>query len=204
MIPKYKKFVMLHALDTPPSWAVKKSIEVIIKEVTRWHVKERGWRGLAYAKIIGPTGAVGLGRDLNGDGDVWDETGAGAGGWNKDGIHLALTGGRGGSADDKFSDHYTPKQQVALIKELREIEILSGRKLVAVRDANQARKLPSTQMGLIGHNQVARKACPCFDVPDWWEEVGKQRRAPVVPAKPAPDFAAFFAALRGFFGRYKK
>lgn len=201
MIPAHKNFVMLHALDTPPSWAKGKSISAIVKEVTRWHVKERGWSALAYALIIGPTGAVGLGRDLDGDGDVWEETGAGAKGWNKDGIHVALAGGKNGNADDEFFDHYTIKQQFALIKELEKIEQLSGRKLVAVRDAAESRRLPSTQLGLIGHNQVANKACPCFNVPDWWESImaSRESQAP----KPAPDFSAFFDALRRFFKRTK-
>jgi len=201
-IPKHKKFVMLHALDTPPSWAKGKSISAIVKEVTRWHVVDNGWSAVAYAKMIGPTGAVGNGRDLDEDGDVWEETGAGARGWNKDGIHLALAGGKNGNADDQFTDHYTPKQEVALVKELREIEALSGRKLVAVRNANDARKLLSNQIGLLGHNQVANKACPCFNVPNWWESY-QSRSAPVVPAKPAPDYSAFFAALRSIFRRKK-
>lgn len=178
-IPKHKRFVMIHALDTPPSWAQGKSISQIVKEVTRWHVVERGWSAVAYAKIIGPTGAVGKGRDLDGDGDVWEETGAGAAGWNADGIHIALAGGKGGTATDLFSEHYTKKQEVALIKELREIELLSGRTLVAVRTPTQARTLPSTQIGLMGHNQVANKACPCFNVPDWYTGVAKG-----IPAKP--------------------
>jgi len=172
-IPKHKKFVMIHALDTPPSWAKGKSIAAIVKEVTRWHVKERGWSAVAYAKIIGPTGAVGLGRDLDGDGDVWEETGAGAKGWNKDGIHIALAGGKNGNADDLFADHFTIKQEVSLTKELREIERISGRKLVPVFTASQARTLPPSEIGLIGHNQVANKACPCFSVPDWWTKKDK-------------------------------
>lgn len=194
-IPKHKKFVMLHALDTPPSWAKSKSIGAIVKEVTRWHVQERGWVAVAYAKIIGPTGAVGKGRDLDGDGDVWEETGAGAKGWNKDGIHIALSGGKNGNADDLFSDHYTPKQEIALIKELREIERLSGRELVPVFTATQARTLPQTQIGLMGHNQVANKACPCFSVPNWWTDVVKKTRAPA--PKPKFEWSTFFARFLG-------
>lgn len=182
-IPAHKKFAMVHALDTPPSWAKGKSIIAIVKEVTRWHVVERGWSAVAYAKIIGPTGAVGNGRDLDGDGDVWEETGAGAAGWNKDGIHLALAGGKGGSADDLFFDHYTRKQEVALVKELREIERLSGREMVAVRTPEQARTLPPHQIGLMGHNQVARKACPCFDVQTWWAT--QQKPKPTEPTLPS-------------------
>jgi N-acetylmuramoyl-L-alanine amidase len=182
-IPTYKKFIMIHALDTPPSWAKGKSISAIVKEVTRWHVVERGWSAVAYAKIIGPTGAVGLGRDLDGDGDVWEETGAGAKGWNKDGIHIALAGGKNGNADDVFSDHYTPKQEIALLKELREIERLSGRTIVPVHAPSQARTLPPTQIGIMGHNQVANKACPCFSVPNWYAGVSKPVK--VQQGKPA-------------------
>ena len=174
---------MIHALDTPPSWAANKSISQIVKEVTRWHVVERGWSAIAYAKLIGPTGAVGNGRDLDGDGDVWEETGAGAKGWNSDGIHIALAGGKGGSADDLFAEHYTAKQEVALLKMLKEIEQASDRTIVPVWTATQARTLPPTQIGLMGHNQVANKACPCFSVPDWYASTVKPVN--VTPGKPA-------------------
>ena len=199
-IPKHKKFVMIHALDTPPSWADGKSINSMVKEVTRWHVVERGWSAVAYAKIIGPKGGVGLGRDLDGDGDVWEETGAGAKGWNSDGIHLALAGGKNGSADDLFADHYTPKQEVALVKELRLIEQLSGRELVAVHTPEQARTLPPTQIGLMGHNQVANKACPCFNVPNWWTSVNKKPAKPAGPAirpRPIPELPRWLLQLLG-------
>lgn len=181
MIPKHKKFVMIHALDTPPIWAKGKSISSIVKEVTRWHVKERGWSAVAYAKIIGPLGAVGLGRDLDGDGDVWEETGAGAKGWNKDGIHIALAGGKNGNSNDSFSDHYTQKQEAALLNELREIERLSGRELITVNSPHHMRTLPPSQIGLIGHNQVARKACPCFSVPDWYAEAQPIKKTETPP-----------------------
>lgn len=176
-IPDHKDTIMVHALDTPKSWAEGKSIAAIVKEVRRWHVQERGWSDIAYALIIGPTGAVGLGRDLDKDGDVYDETGAGAKGWNKNVIHIALAGGKGGYADDKFEDHYTRKQEIALVREINKILDAAGR-----------------PMKIKGHNEVAAKACPCFDVSSWWVKVNQGK--PVVPA-PKPSLPAWLRRLLG-------
>lgn len=180
MIPAHKDTIMIHCLDTPPSWAKGKSIDAIVKEVTRWHVQERGWSAVAYAVVIGLGGSIGKGRDLDGDGDVWEETGAGAKGWNKNVIHLALVGGKGGSADDDFSDHFTEKQGVALRKTIAKIEALAGRK-----------------MKVIGHNQVARKACPCFNVPKWYAEQPKPTSATNIGN--ANPWTAFIAAILRMF-----
>ena len=149
-IPAHKTTIMIHCLDTPKGWREKGSAASIMKEVTRWHVVERGWAAVAYAMIGIYNGTSAKGRDLDGDGDVWEETGAGARGWNKNTIHLALMGGKGGSADDKFEDHYTPEQDDWLRQTIAEIQLLSGRKL-----------------DVIGHNEVSAKACPCFNVGKW-------------------------------------
>ena len=181
-IPKHKTTIMVHCLDTPKGWRKGQSAAQIMREVTRWHVKERKWRAVAYAAICVPSGDWAKGRDLDGDGDVWEETGAGASGWNKNTIHLALQGGKGGSATDKFSDHFTPAQDKWLRDTIAEIQALAGRKLK-----------------VIGHNQVATKACPCFDVPDWYASkpaINSVSKPADAPSKPS-GFAAFFAALFG-------
>jgi hypothetical protein len=179
--PAHKTHIMVHCLATRPSWGKGKSISAIVKEVTNWHVRDRGWSGIAYAAIIGYSGARGAGRDLDGDGDVWDETGAGAKGWNKNTIHIALVGGYGGSADDLFEDHYTPKQKTALLKEIRAINAAAGRELT-----------------VIGHNQVANKACPCFDVQGWY---ASQRAKETVAPQPAPTFLQMILNLLSKFGK---
>ncbi len=183
MIPAHKDTIMVHCLDTPASWAKTKSIAQIVKEVTRWHVKERGWSGVAYAIIIGPDGSLGKGRDLDGDGDVWDETGAGAKGWNKNVIHLALTGGKGGSADDEFNVHYTPEQDVALRKQIADIQTIAGRK-----------------MRVMGHNQVSAKGCPCFDVPSWLARAKAPTATPPA-ARAVNPLAALIQAILSAFKR---
>jgi hypothetical protein len=180
-IPAHKTTIMVHCLDTPKGWRNGQSAIQIMKEVTRWHVVERGWSAVAYAMLCTYSGDTAKGRDLDGDGDVWEETGAGARGWNTNTIHLALQGGKGGSATDKFEDHYTPAQDKWLRETISEIQRLAGR-----------------EMKVIGHNEVAAKACPCFNVESWWRLASyKPVIAPTPAAPQLTGWAAFFALFRG-------
>lgn len=151
-VPAHKDTIMVHCLDTPKRWRDGESVRDIVKEVRRWHVDERKWSDIAYAAIINGRGELGLGRDLDGDGNVLEETGAGARGHNKRVIHLALVGGKGSTANDLFSDHYTGAQDRTLRDAIEEIEAIAGRK-----------------MKVIGHNDVAAKACPGFKVDRWYK-----------------------------------
>jgi len=175
-IPAHKKTIMVHCLDTPKGWRLGQSADLIMAEVTRWHVKDNGWSGVAYAMLCTPEGDAAKGRDLDGDGDVWDETGAGARGWNTTSIHLALQGGKGGQATDAFSDHFTPAQDKWLRETIADIQKAAGRDLK-----------------VIGHNQVAKKACPCFDVPTWLAQ------EPAATPVPRGFWDYIFAAFARFF-----
>lgn len=185
MIPAHKSTIMIHCLDTPKTWGKGKGVDWIMKEVTRWHVKERKWRDVAYAAIVAYDGTYAKGRDLDNDGDVWEETGAGAKGWNKNVIHIAMQGGKGGSADDKFSDHFTQKQSVTVLRLIAEIEAEAGRK-----------------MKIMGHNEVAAKACPCFRVGPWYEAKSKPAMDHV-PVHPKPKQSALASYLAALFGGLK-
>lgn len=189
-VPAHKDTIMIHCLATSRQWGEGKSARDMMKEVTRWHTdpkpQGRGWRAVAYAAIVDYAGDAALGRDLDGDGNVLEETAAAARGWNTNAIHLAIAGGRGSHEHDKFEEHYTHRQDATLRAMILEIEAIAGRK-----------------MTLMGHNQVARKACPGFQVDQWWESKVPQEPDPLpafTPDKPTNPLVAFFLAL---FGRLK-
>jgi N-acetylmuramoyl-L-alanine amidase len=175
---------MIHCLDTPKGWRKNQRGATIMREVTRWHVEERGWSGVAYAALCTYSGDEAMGRDLDNDGDVWEETGAGASGHNRDTIHLALQGGKGGAADDKFADHYTPAQDKWLRDTIAKIQEAAGRELQ-----------------VMGHNEVSAKACPCFNVGEW---LGKAAAVPMVTRlrhnPPAPKTHRLAALIKSLFG----
>lgn len=166
-VPKHKDTIMIHCLATSKKWGIGKPIQSIVKEVTNWHVNDRKWRAIAYAAIIDYNGTLGLGRDLDYDGNVLEETAAAAKGWNTNAIHLALVGGRGSHEKDDFFEHYTIAQDTTLRAAIEEIQQIAGRR-----------------MKVIGHNQVAAKACPGFYVPDWYKKKSVVKPVQSIVKKP--------------------
>lgn len=182
MVPAHKTKIMIHCLATSREWGVARSAEQMVDDVRRWHVQERGWSDIAYAEIIGYDGDRAKGRDLNDDGNTWDDQGAGARGHNADTIHLALAGGRGGNAFDGFEAHFTRAQEAALLEAIDEINTAAGRKLT-----------------VIGHNDVAAKACPCFDARAWWAERSERAAAKPSASQPSSAWAAIVRAIANAF-----
>ena len=122
-----------------------------IKAVDRWH-RERGFRMVGYHYFIKRDGTLQPGRELM-------NAGAHATGYNEKSVGICLAGGL---AEDKTTPeaNFTTKQWEAL------------QALVSVLQE----KFPKAQV--IGHSDVANKACPCFDVKEWW----KQQRTPPTKA----------------------
>lgn len=113
-----------------------------VAEVRRWHMQDRGWFDIGYHFVIDRNGTIAHGRDVS-------RVGAHTQGHNAGTIGIALFGGFGSAATDRFRDHFTPEQDRAL------------RGLI---DKLRAQYGP---LALSGHNQWAAKACPGFNVPAW-------------------------------------
>jgi N-acetylmuramoyl-L-alanine amidase len=156
--------IIIHCTATRPDWWSQRSTADKVAEVKRWHVEDRGWKDIGYHFLIDRNGYTVNGRPL-------DQIGAHTVGKNIGTIGIALFGGHGSAADDKFADHFTPDQDQSL-------------RALLVRLMKQ---YPSIKT-ISGHNQHAAKACPGFSVPSWYAKARPQ------PAPVAPK-VGFFAAL---------
>lgn len=112
-----------------------------VAEITRWH-KQRGWSAIGYHYVIDRDGGVAIGRPETVEG-------AHAKGHNKGSIGICLIGGHGASENDMFEKNFTTKQQTKLLELIDNIRLRAD--IVQIR----------------GHNEVAAKACPGFNVRRW-------------------------------------
>lgn len=126
--------------------ATKPSMDIGVKEIDGWH-KQRGWKGIGYHYVIRRDGRVEKGRNNA-------EVGAHATNHNQTSIGICLVGGIDNQG--KPESNYTSAQWAALLDLVKTVKGAYN-----VRSEN-----------IIGHNQVAKKACPCFDVPKWVKENG--------------------------------
>lgn len=113
------------------------------REINEWHLN-KGWAGIGYHYVIRRDGSVELGRDI-------EETGAHAEGYNAVSVGVCLVGGVN---DKKIPEaNYTEAQWKTLVTLLKKLK----------------KKYPSAR--IIGHNEVAKKACPSFNVQKWLRKV---------------------------------
>lgn len=146
------KYLVLHCTATP------EGREVSAADIRRWHTsappKGRGWKQVGYTDMIHLDGRVERLVNNNEDANVdpWEITN-GAQGYNSVSRHVVYVGGLA-------SDAKTPK-------DTRTAEQLASM-TVYVKDFH--RKFPDVK--IIGHNQVAAKDCPSFNVPAWLRSIG--------------------------------
>lgn len=133
--------IFVHCSATRPEWLSGSPLSEKIKEFARWH-KAKGWGTIGYHHVIDRDGTVGVGRDEN-------MPGAHVAGHNTGSIGICLVGGHGSNENDHFRDHYTAEQEAALLRLIEEIKTRADIKFVR------------------GHNEVAAKACPGFNVQRW-------------------------------------
>lgn len=147
------KYLVLHCTATP------EGRDVSAAEIRRWHTSPvsaggRGWKQVGYTDLVHLNGSVERLVANNEDAwvDPWEITN-GAKGYNSVSRHIVYAGGC--AADGKTpKDTRTAAQKAALEK--------------YVKDFHTAHP----KVKIIGHNQVAAKACPSFDVSAWLREIG--------------------------------
>lgn len=147
------KYLVLHCTATP------EGREVTGDDIRRMHLGSvskggRGWKQVGYTDIIHLDGTVERLVDNNEDANVdpWEITN-GAKGYNSVSRHVVYAGGMTKDMS-RPKDTRTPAQ-------LKAMEVY-------VRDFQ--RRFPGVR--IIGHNEVAAKACPSFDVQKWLKSIG--------------------------------
>lgn len=116
------------------------SMDIGAEEIRRWHL-ERGWSDIGYHHVICRSGCVEPGRPE-------EKTGAHTRGYNASSIGICLVGGRGenGQPETNFT-----KEQWASLRGLVNSLLV---------------RYPGATVH--GHNEFSDKACPTFNVPEWW------------------------------------
>lgn len=147
------QYLVLHCTATP------EGREVTAADIRRWHTSPvskggRGWEQVGYTDIIHLDGKVERLVNNNEDANVdpWEITN-GAKGYNSVSRHVVYAGGC--ARDGKTpKDTRTPAQRKAMEEYVKDFH----------------RRFPEVR--IIGHNEVASKACPSFDVQKWLTSIG--------------------------------
>lgn len=161
------QYLVLHCTATP------EGREVSAAEIRRWHTsappKGRGWKQVGYTDMIHLDGKVERLVNNNEDANVdpW-EISNGAKGYNSISRHVVYVGGLEATTN--------PKGEIVAKKDRRGNTIAKDTRTAAqlasmtayVKDFH--RRFPDVK--IIGHNQVAAKACPSFNVPAWLRSIG--------------------------------
>lgn len=149
---KKQQYLVIHCTATP------EGREVTSDEIRRWHLAKppqgRGWKQVGYQAMIHLDGTVETLVENNFDGivDAWEITN-GAKGYNSVSIHWVYVGGMD-KANKNAKDTRTPAQHETL--------------KAMVLDFHK--HFPNVR--ILGHNELATKACPSFDVQEWLKEIG--------------------------------
>lgn len=145
------KRLVIHCTATP------EGREVTSSEIREWHTapppRGRGWRQVGYTDMIHLDGRVERLVNNNEDAkvDTWEVTN-GVAGYNVTSRHIVCVGGcdRGGNPKDTR----TERQIASMAAYVRDFHV----------------RFPDAE--IVGHNQLAQKACPSFDVPKWLISIG--------------------------------
>lgn len=143
---KQLKYLFIHCSATP------EGRDLSGEDIKRYHLEGRGWSRPGYRLVIRLDGSIDRLIDVNDN--AWvesDEITNGARGYNSVSHHICYVGGV--DRDMKPKDTRTEAQR----QTLKEI----------VRWYQQ--NVPNIKV--LGHNEVANKACPSFDVQKFLREI---------------------------------
>lgn len=119
--------------------ATKEGKEYHAADIRRWH-KARGYKDIGYHYVVDLDGTIEKGRAV-------ELIGSHVAGRNHDSIGVCYIGGL--DADGKSKDTRTTAQKFALSALLTQLHA----------------RFPQARIS--GHNEHAKKACPCFDVAEY-------------------------------------
>ena len=145
------KYLVIHCTATPPGREVSASV------IRRLHTSPkpagRGWKQVGYTDMIHLDGRVERLVNNNEDANVdpWEITN-GAKGYNSISRHIVYVGGVSKKNVNKPEDTRTEAQKEALKKYVLDFH----------------KRFPDVK--IIGHNEVAAKGCPSFDVQAWLKD----------------------------------
>lgn len=138
--------IIIHCSDTPAG------MDIGADEIRKWHVEERGWVDIGYHFIIRRDATIETGRDVDKDGDIYEEVGAHVAGYNRNSIGICMVGGKGDNGEPSSS--FTAAQFSSLETLIRLIRADYPRATIH------------------GHREFsAVKTCPNFDVQQWLKTV---------------------------------
>lgn len=145
--------LVLHCTATPEGRPVTSA------EIRRWHTNPvsrggRGWKQVGYTDMIHLDGRIERLVQNNEDANVdpWEITN-GAKGYNSTSRHVVYVGGV--ARDGKTPrDTRTPGQLEAMEAYVKDFH----------------HRFPDVK--IVGHNELAAKACPSFDVQKWLKQIG--------------------------------
>lgn len=147
------KYLAVHCTATP------EGREVSSDEIRHWHTDPvskggRGWKQVGYTDMVHLDGKIERLVDNNEDSNVdpWEITN-GVAGKNSVSRHIVYVGGveRDGKTP---KDTRTPQQLKAMEEYVKDFH----------------RRFPSVR--IVGHNELAAKACPSFNVQEWLRQIG--------------------------------
>lgn len=145
------QYLVIHCTATP------EGREVSAADIRRWHTSPapagRGWKQVGYTDLFHLDGRVErlVANNEDANVDPWEITN-GAAGYNSISRHVVYAGGC--DAGMKPKDTRTAAQREAMKRYVLDFHARHP------------------EVKIVGHNQLAAKACPSFDVAAWLLEIG--------------------------------